>query len=97
MSSLISELTVAKKCVEEWKKNLPSYYEPILAPVLNAELIDNPGAYEQYPYTERLDYVTGPDPELLVSNVRVYWSYYEYVPSRYFTNRSSFTGAHVSK
>lgn len=96
MSSLMSELTVAKRDIEEWKKNLPSYYEPILLPVLDSELTNNPCAYGQYPYTERLDYVTGPDPELYVSNVRVYWSYYEYVPRRYFANRSSFAGTHVS-
>lgn len=59
MNTLISELTAVKEDVEEWKKNLPSYYDNIVVPIHESEFFDNPGAFDQYPYTERLDYVTG--------------------------------------
>ena len=59
MNSLISELTAAKNNIEEWKKSLPPYYDHIIVPVTATDIFDNPGLFENYPYTERLDYVTG--------------------------------------
>jgi hypothetical protein len=59
MNSLISELTAVKRDLEEWKKNLPPYYDDIVVPVTGSDIFDNPGLFENYPYAERLDYVTG--------------------------------------
>jgi len=59
MDSLISELTAVKRDVEEWKKNLPSFYGHIVVPIHDFEYLDNPGGLDRYPYRERLDYVTG--------------------------------------
>jgi hypothetical protein len=59
MNTLISELTAIKRDIEEWKKNLPSYYNYIVVRIRDAEFVDNPGGLDKYPYSERLDYVTG--------------------------------------
>lgn len=58
-NALVTELTALKHELGEWRKNLPSYYEPIPIPIINsqdpAEKFD---FMEIYPYKERLDYMT---------------------------------------
>ena len=58
MTSLFSRLNNLKAQIEDWKKNLPSYYEYILVPVFPGTF-EYSEALEFYPYTERHDYVTG--------------------------------------
>lgn len=58
MTNLFSQLKSLKAQIEEWKDNLPSYYEPILLPV-SPEMFEYPEALELYPYAERYDYLTG--------------------------------------
>jgi hypothetical protein len=58
MTNLFSQLNSLKADIEEWKKNLPSYYESILSPA-SPETFEHPEALELYPYTERYDYLTG--------------------------------------
>lgn len=57
MSNLFSQLKSLKAQLEEWKDNLPSYYESILLPV-SPEMFEHPEALELYPYAERYDYLT---------------------------------------
>jgi hypothetical protein len=56
VAAILNQLTAIKKDVENWKASLPSYYEAITVPISGLEFSD---AYWMYPYTERLDYVTG--------------------------------------
>jgi len=59
MNALFSELSKIKNDVEKWRSDLPSFYEPIVVPVSNTDGMLNPAALTNYPYTERLDYLTG--------------------------------------
>jgi hypothetical protein len=59
MTSLFGELNAVKKDIEDWRNTLPTYYEPIVVPIPDIETVENPDAFEIYPYRERLDYVTG--------------------------------------
>jgi len=59
MAAFFAELTNAKQELEAWRKALPAYYESILIPIPDAQTFHHPEALEKYPYSERLDYVTG--------------------------------------
>lgn len=58
MTNLFLQLNTLKAQIEEWKNNLPAYYESILLPV-SPETFEHPEALELYPFTERYDYLTG--------------------------------------
>jgi len=58
MASLLAELQSAKDALEEWKKGLPVYYEPIVVPVTNPQREDKQEMMDSYPYDVRLDYFT---------------------------------------
>jgi hypothetical protein len=57
MDKFITEMKAAKKALEDWKADLPVYYDPFLVPAASS-LDDDSDAYAPYPYSERLDYFT---------------------------------------
>jgi hypothetical protein len=56
MQNLVNEANTLKSNLEEWKKSLPSYYEPMTLPTEYVEL-DESVDLIGYPYESRLDYV----------------------------------------
>jgi hypothetical protein len=67
MERLVDQINVLKNDLEEWKQDLPAYYEPIYIPsqCLNIdESVDLTG----YPYESRLEYVASNNPLLRVTN-----------------------------
>ena len=58
MDDFLNELKTAKKALEEWKNDLPVYYEPFLVPTTNTLIEDDADCLAPYPYEERLDYFT---------------------------------------
>lgn len=57
MDKFVAEMKAAKKALEDWRADLPVYYEPFLVPATSS-LDDDSDAYAPYPYSERLDYFT---------------------------------------
>jgi hypothetical protein len=59
MSALFTELNTIKQELEEWRKSLPSYYEPLTVPLQQPRTMEEVKKYEKYPYNEKMEYVTG--------------------------------------
>ena len=59
MAAVFTQLNGVKQELEEWKKALPSYYEPITVPAPQPQTPEEIKQYENYPYDTKLDYVTG--------------------------------------
>ena len=58
MDDFLNELKKSKKALEEWKDDLPVYYEPFLVPTSNSLTDEHSHDMAPYPYEERLDYFT---------------------------------------
>ena len=66
VDSLLTQLKAIKGDVEEWKKNLPSYYESITIPISDTDLSNLTASLDLYPYRERLDYLSGKQSDLCI-------------------------------
>jgi hypothetical protein len=53
---LVETVNSLKAGLEEWKQNLPAYYEAVSLPADSME-VDDPDVLTNYPYEERLEYV----------------------------------------
>ena len=58
MDDFLDELKKSKKALEDWKQDLPVYYDPFLVPVSNSLTDENSDGIFPYPYEERFDYFT---------------------------------------
>jgi hypothetical protein len=67
MTSLFAEINKIKGDLEDWKKELPLYYEAISMPLTEIEKSDPNNILYMYPYNERLDYLTG------MNHAGTYW------------------------
>jgi hypothetical protein len=56
VSRLVETVNSLKVGLEEWRQQLPAYYEAVSLPVGSME-VDDPDVLTNYPYEERLEYV----------------------------------------
>jgi hypothetical protein len=56
VSRVVETVNSLKAGLEEWRQNLPAYYEAVSLPVDSME-VDDPDVLTNYPYEERLEYV----------------------------------------
>jgi hypothetical protein len=56
VSRLVETVNSLKASLEEWRQQLPAYYEAVSLPVDSME-VDDPDVLTNYPYEERQEYV----------------------------------------
>ena len=93
VSHLVGEINLLRNAFEDWKRDLPAYYEPQLVPV---QCVDNEElSFIDYPYDAFHNYVAGTSLHAIGLISSLPRSYTESLPSGCPDNRPVPPGMHL--